>query len=99
MSLALILLIKDTITKLVTHFKRKRKMSNRMEREAEDIYEDENDISPVSGGFSDNSYAHETKSGMRDTIPVKRDDDVEESEMHPPYSNSDEQLGKRKLAG
>lgn len=80
MSLALILLIKDAITKLVAHFKHKRKMSNRMERQADDVYEDE------------------AKSPMGDAIPIERDEDVEESEMRPPYSNSDEQLGMCKLS-
>ncbi|GKZ18689.1 hypothetical protein AbraIFM66951_007709 [Aspergillus brasiliensis] len=69
-------------------------MSNRYEREAEDLYEDQNDPSPVSGNFHDNSYAHETQPGLRGQVPVTRDQDVYEDPIQPPYSNSDQQLAQ-----
>lgn len=68
-------------------------MSNRYEREAEDLYEDENDPSPVSGTFHDNSYAHETQSSLRNQVPVARDQAPYEDPVQPPYSNTDQQLG------
>jgi len=69
-------------------------MSNRAERNAEDAYERDNDPSPVSGTFLDNSYAKETNSSLRDRIPVQWDNQRFEDPMQPPYSNSQEQLGK-----
>ncbi|GLB06896.1 hypothetical protein AtubIFM57258_002215 [Aspergillus tubingensis] len=69
-------------------------MSNQYEREAEDRYEAENDPSPVSGTYRDNSYAHETRSGLRNQVPVTRDDDIYEDPMQPPYSNTDQQLAQ-----
>lgn len=68
-------------------------MSNRLEREAEDRYEAQNDPSPVSGRVSDNTYAHETRSGLRDYIPVQGDNQSFEDPIQPPYSNTDQQLG------
>lgn len=67
-------------------------MSNRAERVAEDDKERKNDSSPVTGNFTDNSYAKETKSSLRDQIPVQRDSQRLEDPMQPPYSNSDQQL-------
>ncbi|GKZ63443.1 hypothetical protein AnigIFM60653_004050 [Aspergillus niger] len=69
-------------------------MSNRYEREAEDLYEDENDPSPVSGTFHDNSYAHETQSSLRNQVPVARDQAPYEDPVQPPYSNTDQQLAQ-----
>ncbi|PYH86598.1 hypothetical protein BO82DRAFT_90454 [Aspergillus uvarum CBS 121591] len=69
-------------------------MSNRYEREAEDRYEADNDTSPVSGTVYDNSYAHETQSGLRNQIPVQKDEDRYDDPMQPPYSNSDQQLAQ-----
>ncbi|GMF79618.1 unnamed protein product [Aspergillus oryzae] len=69
-------------------------MSNPYEREAEDRYESQNDPSPVSGIVRDNSYAHETRSELRNQIPVQRDEDDVEDPIQPPFSNSDKQLGK-----
>ncbi|KAJ5253234.1 hypothetical protein N7489_003644 [Penicillium chrysogenum] len=67
-------------------------MSNRAERIAEDDQERKNDSSPVTGNFTDTSYAKETKSSLRDQIPVQRDSQRLEDPMQPPYSNSDQQL-------
>ena len=69
-------------------------MSNRVEREAEDAYEAENDASPVTGTVMDNSYVAETNPALRDTVPVQPDEQQVEDPMQPPYSNSDQQLGK-----
>lgn len=69
-------------------------MANRYEREAEDLYESKNDPSPVTGSFSDSSYAKETKSSLRGQVPVQGDNQRVDDPMQPPYSNSDQQLGK-----
>ncbi|KAL4861313.1 hypothetical protein BDV12DRAFT_180460 [Aspergillus spectabilis] len=69
-------------------------MSNCAERLAEDAYEAQNDSSPVSGTFKDNSYANETRSELKGYIPVQRDDAGFEDPMQPPYSNSDRQLAQ-----
>ena len=69
-------------------------MSNPYEREAEDRYEAQHDPAPVSGTVRDNSYAHENRSELRNQIPVQRDDDEVEDPIQPPFSNSDQQLGK-----
>lgn len=69
-------------------------MSNRVEREAEDAYEAENDASPVTGTVTDNSYVAETNPALRDTVPVQPDEQQVEDPMQPPYSNSDQQLGE-----
>ncbi|KAL5335745.1 hypothetical protein BJX70DRAFT_390475 [Aspergillus crustosus] len=69
-------------------------MSNRAERLAEDSYEAQNDASPVSGTFKDDSYAHETRSELKGHIPVQRDDAAYEDPMQPPFSNSDKQLAQ-----
>lgn len=71
-------------------------MSNRAEREAEDLYERENDPSPVSGDVHDDSYAS-NKGAMGGPqgagIPVQRDSDPYDDPMQPKMSNTDEQLG------
>lgn len=72
-------------------------MSNRPEREAEDLYERDNDPSPVTGTFADNSYAKETKSNLRQHVPVQGDNRAVEDPIQPPYSNTDAQLSKRRL--
>ncbi|KAL3481843.1 hypothetical protein BJX99DRAFT_218325 [Aspergillus californicus] len=64
------------------------KMSNRVERDAEDFYERENDESPVTGDFTDRSYA---SSGAA-RIPVQADNMGFEDPMQPPGSNSNQQL-------
>ncbi|KAL2860314.1 hypothetical protein BJX68DRAFT_261271 [Aspergillus pseudodeflectus] len=69
-------------------------MSNSYERAAEDQYEAANDASPVSGTFSDNTYAHETRSELKGHIPVQRDEAGIEDPMQPPFSNSDRQLAQ-----
>lgn len=69
-------------------------MSNPYEREAEDRYESQNDPSPVSGIVRDNSYAHETRSELRNQIPVQRDEDDVEDPIQPPFSTSDKQLAQ-----
>ncbi|KAL2854324.1 hypothetical protein BJY01DRAFT_35923 [Aspergillus pseudoustus] len=69
-------------------------MSNRYERVAEDQYEAANDASPVSGTFSDNSYANETRAELKGHIPVQRDEARYEDPMQPPSSNSDRQLAQ-----
>lgn len=68
-------------------------MSNPAERTAEDQYEENNDSSPVTGDFTDNSYANETNPNLRDQVPVQGDNAQIEDPMQPPYSNSDQQLG------
>lgn len=71
------------------------KMSNPSERVAEDQYEEENDFSaPVSGDFADDSYTNETNANLRDQVPVQSQEQSYEDPMQPPYSNSDQQLGK-----
>jgi hypothetical protein len=69
-------------------------MSNRAEREAEDSYERDNDASPVTESFADDTYANEPNPNLRDKVPVQRDTQEYEDPMQPPYSNTDEQLGK-----
>lgn len=69
-------------------------MSNRAERIAEDDYERNNDPSPVTASFTDDSYAKETRSGLRDQVPVQGDNERFEDPIQPPHSNSDRQLGK-----
>lgn len=68
-------------------------MSNPVEREAEDQYERDNDRSPVTQGFADDSYA-ETERDIREPVPIQRDTEGYEDPMQPPDSNSDQQLGK-----
>jgi len=70
-------------------------MSNRAEREAEDQYEAQNDPSPVSGRVSDDTYTRETRSGLRNYMPVQGDDQPVEDPVQPPYSNTDQQLGTK----
>lgn len=72
-------------------------MSNPAERVAEDNYEAENDPSPVTEDFTEDSYAHETNPNLRDKVPVQRDNESYEDPMQPPYSNSNQQLGKSML--
>lgn len=67
-------------------------MSNRFERQAEDQYEQENDASPVPGGVSDNSYTGESRSGLKNQVPVQSDQQSYDDPMQPPYSNTDNQL-------
>ncbi|OJJ03362.1 hypothetical protein ASPVEDRAFT_42875 [Aspergillus versicolor CBS 583.65] len=69
-------------------------MSNRAEREAEDRYENLNDPSAVSSRFTDNSYAKETRSGLKGQVPVQRDSASYNDPMQPPYSNTDQQLAQ-----
>ncbi|KAF3404698.1 hypothetical protein DPV78_002512 [Talaromyces pinophilus] len=69
-------------------------MSNRVEREAEDAYERENDLSPVPGGEADNSYLGETNPDLSNIVPVQNDEADYDDPMQPPYSNSDEQLAQ-----
>ncbi|KAI9368884.1 hypothetical protein BJX61DRAFT_190935 [Aspergillus egyptiacus] len=69
-------------------------MSNPYERTAEDQYEAQNDASPVSGTFRDNTYAREPRSGLKNQIPVQRDEAGFEDPMQPPYSNSAQQLAQ-----
>ncbi|KAJ5175392.1 uncharacterized protein N7482_001269 [Penicillium canariense] len=69
-------------------------MSNRAERDAEDRYERDNDASPVTRSFADDSYANETDPDLKDQVPVQRDTQEYDDPMQPPYSNSDEQLEK-----
>lgn len=68
-------------------------MSNHLEREAEDIYEQQNDASPVPADVSDNSYTRGTRRELKDQVPVQSDQEQVDDPMQPPYSNSDEQLG------
>jgi hypothetical protein len=70
------------------------KMSNPVEREAEDNYEAENDPAPVPDEIVDNTYLGETNPNLRNQAPIQADEDDYEDPMQPPYSNTDEQLGK-----
>jgi hypothetical protein len=70
------------------------KMSNRAERVAEDNYERKNDPSPVTGTFRDDSYAKETNPNLRGQVPIQGDNQQFDDPMQPPYSNTDQQLGK-----
>ncbi|KAF3389434.1 hypothetical protein F1880_004142 [Penicillium rolfsii] len=67
-------------------------MSNPAEREAEDLYERDNDPSPVTGTVTDNDYAREPNPDYQDTVPVQEDEQPVEDPVQPPYSNSNEQL-------
>ncbi|KAJ5905496.1 uncharacterized protein N7473_002412 [Penicillium subrubescens] len=67
-------------------------MSNPIEREAEDLYERDNDPSPVTGTVTDNDYVGETNPDYKDTVPVQEDEQPVEDPVQPPYSNSNEQL-------
>ncbi|KAK4870413.1 hypothetical protein LT330_004761 [Penicillium expansum] len=67
-------------------------MSNPTERTAEDNYERENDPSPVTEDFTENTYVKEPKSHLRGQVPVQLDEQSFEDPMQPPYSNSDQQL-------
>jgi hypothetical protein len=69
-------------------------MSNPTEREAEDRYEAENDPSPIPSTPIDNSYVGDTHRDLVDTVPVQRDEDDYDDPIQPPYSNSDDMLGK-----
>lgn len=68
-------------------------MATRLEREAEDIYEQQNDASPVPGDVLDNSYVGETRRDLQDQVPVQNDQQELDNPMQAPYSNSDQQLG------
>jgi hypothetical protein len=72
-------------------------MSNPAERVAEDEYERQNDDSPVTGDFEDNSYVRETAPALQNQVPVQTDNESFEDPVQPPYSNSDQQLGKSRL--
>ncbi|KAE8347697.1 hypothetical protein BDV24DRAFT_157173 [Aspergillus arachidicola] len=63
-------------------------MSNRAERKSDDQYEAENDPSPVSADVIDNSYTSETRSELRNQVPVQSN--------QAPYSNTDQQLADDK---
>ncbi|KAJ5083873.1 hypothetical protein NUU61_008452 [Penicillium alfredii] len=67
-------------------------MSNPAEREGEDNYERENDASPVTGDFVDNSYATETNPNLKTRVPVQPDEADFDNPMQPPYANTDQQL-------
>lgn len=64
-------------------------MSNRYEREAEDLYEAKNDRSPVTSNFKDSSYT--TKGAGKNH--VQSDRQTYHDPVQPPYSNSNQQLG------
>lgn len=51
----------------------------------------------MNGSFTDDSYAKETHSSLKNQIPVQKDNERLEDPIEPPYSNSDQQLGKSKL--
>ncbi|CDM30857.1 hypothetical protein DTO013E5_497 [Penicillium roqueforti] len=67
-------------------------MSNPAERIAEDNYERDNDPSPVTGTFADDSYVEETDPSLRAQVPVQGDEQPFDDPIQPPYSNSDQQL-------
>lgn len=64
-------------------------MSNLFERQADDRYEAENDPRG-SENIIDDSYVE------GGPIPVQRDEEPLDDPMQPPFSNTDEQLGKRR---
>lgn len=68
-------------------------MTSKVERDAEDSYERDNDPSPVAGDVHDNSYAFDNRGAMANQAPVQTDEVDYDDPMQPPYSNSDEQLG------
>ena len=68
-------------------------MSSHIDRDAEDLYEQQNDRSPVSGDVLDDSYARETRRELNEAVPVQRDQQYIEDPMQPPSSNSNSQLG------
>jgi len=57
-------------------------MSNHADRIADDDYEEVDD------------YAKETDPSLKDQVPVQGDDEQIEDPIQPPYSDSDQQLGK-----
>ncbi|KAJ5826433.1 hypothetical protein N7474_003571 [Penicillium riverlandense] len=67
-------------------------MSNRVEREAEDNYEAENDAAPIPDEIVDDTYLGETNPNLTNQVPVQADEDDYEDPMQPPYANTDEQL-------
>ncbi|KAJ5174063.1 uncharacterized protein N7500_001994 [Penicillium coprophilum] len=67
-------------------------MSTRAERVADYNYERQNDSSPVTANFTDNSYAHETDPSLRNQVPVQGESEPLEDPIQPPYSNSNQQL-------
>jgi hypothetical protein len=69
-------------------------MSNPKEREADDSYEANNDPAPLPSTLIDNSYAGDTYRDLAGTVPIQRDEDGYDDPIQPPYSNSDEMLGK-----
>lgn len=64
-----------------------------IDRDAEDLYEEQNDSTPVSGNVVDDSFARETRRELNETVPVQRDQQYIEDPIQPPYSNSNSQLG------
>jgi hypothetical protein len=73
-------------------------MSNREEREADALYEAENDRSPVPRTpLADNSYVRETRREIADINPIVPDNAEFKDPVQPPYSNTKGQLGKRSL--
>ncbi|KAI9035151.1 uncharacterized protein KD926_004467 [Aspergillus affinis] len=67
-------------------------MSNQYEREAEDIEERDNDPSPVTSHFADDSYAKETNRNLRSQVPVQSDRAPYADPIQPPYSNTQAQV-------
>lgn len=60
-------------------------MSNYADRIADDDYEEVDDSS---------NYAKETDPNLKDQVPVQGDDEQIDDPIQPPYSDSDQQLGK-----
>ncbi|EEP81949.1 conserved hypothetical protein [Uncinocarpus reesii 1704] len=68
-------------------------MSSRAEREAEDLYEAQNDPSPVEGNAGDDSYA-QMGTGRNEPIAVQSDSAKVEDPMKPFSANTDAQLAQ-----
>ncbi|KAN0069253.1 hypothetical protein V8E54_012882 [Elaphomyces granulatus] len=70
-------------------------MSNREEREADALYEAENDRSPVPRTpLADNSYVRETRREIADINPIVPDNAEFKDPVQPPYSNTKGQLAQ-----
>lgn len=68
-------------------------MTSRVEREADDSYERDNDASPVPGDVHDDSYIFDTRGPGSQVAPVQADEEDYDVPFQAPESNSDQQLG------
>lgn len=68
-------------------------MTTRLERDADDSYERDNDASPVQGDVHDDSYIFDTQGPESQVAPVQADEVDYDVPFQAPESNSDQQLG------